>query len=224
MVWAIFSQTHLVSLNRTYVDSPQFGFRVSEEAFILEGAVARVLAHGRLVQRVAPQFCLLRGLVLPEFVYIEGKQFVSRIEILDLAQVCWYRSCKHFGRKKPCKKSADLHHRQGNLLHWNILQGSTKPLFTTQNRVEISWKKLPTVFNMHVLDFYDFSPFWYFVRRRIWQPCGQGCECVTWQHACKRSRVTRWVLRRKKIAQNLAQPAIFKISHINFYSEKVLVL
>jgi hypothetical protein len=47
-----------------------------------------------------------------------------------------------FWAKKPCKKSAHLHPRQGNLLHWDILQGSTKPLFTTQNRVEISWKKI----------------------------------------------------------------------------------
>jgi hypothetical protein len=28
-----------------------------------------------------------------------------------------------FWAKKPCKKSADLHPRQGNLLHWNIFTG-----------------------------------------------------------------------------------------------------
>jgi hypothetical protein len=38
--------------------------------------------------------------------------------------------------KKPCKKSADLHPRQGNILQRNILKGLTKPLFTTQN----SWR------------------------------------------------------------------------------------
>jgi hypothetical protein len=51
------------------------------------------------------------------------------IEILDLEQVCWHRSCKHFGRKNPCKKSADLHPRQGNLLHWNIFTGLNKTSF-----------------------------------------------------------------------------------------------
>jgi hypothetical protein len=45
------------------------------------------------------------------------------IEILVLERECLSYSCKHFGRKKPCKKSADLHPRQGNLLHWNIFTG-----------------------------------------------------------------------------------------------------
>jgi hypothetical protein len=41
----------------------------------------------------------------------------------------------------------------------SFLQGPTKPLFTTQNRVEISWKKFAHFFNMRVLglDFYDFT-------------------------------------------------------------------
>jgi hypothetical protein len=42
-----------------------------------------------------------------------------------------------FWGKKPCKKSAEKS-RQGNLLDWNIFTGSTKPLFTSQNRVETS--------------------------------------------------------------------------------------
>jgi hypothetical protein len=45
-----------------------------------------------------------------------------------------------FLAKNPCKKSADLHPRQGNLLQRNILQGSMKPLFTKQNSLETSWK------------------------------------------------------------------------------------
>jgi hypothetical protein len=57
-------------------------------------------------------------------------------------------------KKSPGKKSADLHPRQGNLLHRNILQGSTKPLFTTQNRLEyvclffqhVSTSIAPTIF------------------------------------------------------------------------------
>jgi hypothetical protein len=31
-----------------------------------------------------------------------------------------------FWAKKPCKKSADLHPRQGDLLHWNIFTGLNK--------------------------------------------------------------------------------------------------
>jgi hypothetical protein len=31
-----------------------------------------------------------------------------------------------FWAKKPCKKSADLHPRQGNLLYWNIFKGLNK--------------------------------------------------------------------------------------------------
>jgi hypothetical protein len=75
------------------------------------------------------------------------------MEILVLERVClsWSCSCKHFGRKKTCKKSADLHPRQGNLLHCSILQDSTKPLFTTQNRVGISWKKIRPFSNMLLL-------------------------------------------------------------------------
>jgi hypothetical protein len=41
------------------------------------------------------------------------------IEILDLEEVCWHKSCKYFGGKIRCKKSADLHPRQGNLLQRN---------------------------------------------------------------------------------------------------------
>jgi hypothetical protein len=49
-------------------------------------------------------------------------------------------SCKHFGRKNPCKKST-----QGKVVYYKetFLQGSTKPRFTTQNWQEISWKKSP---------------------------------------------------------------------------------
>jgi hypothetical protein len=38
----------------------------------------------------------------------------TAIEILDLEQVnMWHRSRKYFGDRTPCKKSADLHPRQG---------------------------------------------------------------------------------------------------------------
>jgi hypothetical protein len=43
---------------------------------------------------------------------------LSTIEILDLELVCWHRSCKYvfWGEITPCKKTADLHPKQGNLL------------------------------------------------------------------------------------------------------------
>jgi hypothetical protein len=48
------------------------------------------------------------------------------IEILIQERACLRCSCKHFGRKNPCKKSAYLHPRQSNLLHWNIFTGLNK--------------------------------------------------------------------------------------------------
>jgi hypothetical protein len=48
------------------------------------------------------------------------------IEILVLERACLSCSWKHFGWKNPCKKSADLYPRQGNLLHWNIFTGLNK--------------------------------------------------------------------------------------------------
>jgi hypothetical protein len=46
--------------------------------------------------------------------------------------------------KSLCKTLADLLHRQGTLLQRNNFTGvylCSKPLFTSQNRMEISWKK-----------------------------------------------------------------------------------
>jgi hypothetical protein len=64
---------------------------------------------------------------------------VSNIEILDLEQGL----ASIFGERTPCKKLANLHPRHGNLLQRNNFRRSTEPLFTSQNRVEISWKKYP---------------------------------------------------------------------------------
>jgi hypothetical protein len=52
-----------------------------------------------------------------------GKLHGPIIEILVPERVCLSCSCKSFGRKKTCKKSADLHHGQGNLQQWNIYTG-----------------------------------------------------------------------------------------------------
>jgi hypothetical protein len=43
-----------------------------------------------------------------------------------------------FGGKTPCKKLADLHPRQGNLIQRTVFSGLQNTLFTSQNRVEIS--------------------------------------------------------------------------------------
>jgi hypothetical protein len=43
----------------------------------------------------------------------------TTIEILELQQVCWHRFCEYFWGKTPCKKSADLHPRQGNYYQRN---------------------------------------------------------------------------------------------------------
>jgi hypothetical protein len=48
------------------------------------------------------------------------------IDILVQERVCLRWSSKHFWRKNPCKKSADLHPRQGNLLQRNIFTGLNK--------------------------------------------------------------------------------------------------
>jgi hypothetical protein len=44
--------------------------------------------------------------------------WMATIEILE--QACWHRPCKYFLGKTPCKKSAELHPSQGNLLQRNI--------------------------------------------------------------------------------------------------------
>jgi hypothetical protein len=59
---------------------------------------------------------------------------VTSIEILELEQVCWYRSCKHFWVIKHLVKTLD----KAILFKGTIFQGSTKPLFTSKNRVEIN--------------------------------------------------------------------------------------
>jgi hypothetical protein len=57
-----------------------------------------------------------------------------------------------WAKKNPCKKSADLHPRQGNLLHWNIFTG----LNETSLLQVIGWrpaeKKSPVFFNMRYGD------------------------------------------------------------------------
>jgi hypothetical protein len=72
------------------------------------------------------------------------------IEILVLERVCLSYSCKHFGQKNSCKKSADLHPRQGIYYIGTFLQSSIKPLFYSQNRVETSRKKFARFFSTRV--------------------------------------------------------------------------
>jgi hypothetical protein len=70
----------------------------------------------------------------------EDKSVVP-IEILDLHRTTTYVGtglANIFGERTPCKKLADLHPGQGNLLERNDFLRCTKPLFTSQNRVETS--------------------------------------------------------------------------------------
>jgi hypothetical protein len=79
--------------------------------------------------------------------------FVWRIEILILERKCLSCSCKYFGQKNLVKSL--LISTLDKVIYYigTFLQGSTKPLFTAQNRVETSWKKIrPFFFNMRVLD------------------------------------------------------------------------
>jgi hypothetical protein len=56
---------------------------------------------------------------------------VETTEILELGRTSMLaQALQTFWAKKPCKKSPDLHPRQGDLPHWNIF--TTKPLFTTK--------------------------------------------------------------------------------------------
>jgi hypothetical protein len=64
--------------------------------------------------------------------------FVFSIEILELDHV-GTGPANLFGKRTPCKKSADLHPRQGNLLQRNNFSVAYKT--SSQNRVEISRKK-----------------------------------------------------------------------------------
>jgi hypothetical protein len=64
-----------------------------------------------------------------------------------------------FWAKKPCKKSADLHPRQGNLLQRNILQAQQNLSLLLKIGWRTTEKNLPVFFNMSVLDldFYAFN-------------------------------------------------------------------
>jgi hypothetical protein len=68
-------------------------------------------------------------------------------------------SCKRFGQKKPCKKSADIRPRQGNFTTLEHFYRSQQNLSSLH---KIGWagdqlKKIcPFFFNMRVLDL-DFS-------------------------------------------------------------------
>jgi hypothetical protein len=54
-----------------------------------------------------------------------------------------------FWAKKPCKKSADLHHRQGSLLHRKIIAGLSSLCYTRQAGDQL--KKVYPFFNTLLL-------------------------------------------------------------------------
>jgi hypothetical protein len=101
--------------------------------------VANQIGKRRLGQLSRPPFCrILCGAP-------------ATIEILILERLCLRWSCKIVCRKIPCKKSADLHHRHGNLCTYNI-----GTIFRAQQnlsflhkipRPEISRKKIRPLFS-----------------------------------------------------------------------------
>jgi hypothetical protein len=64
---------------------------------------------------------------------------VIAIEILVLEQVCWHRSCKYFFGEEHLVKNG-LISTLDKVIYFKgtIFQRSTKHLFTSQNRAEIS--------------------------------------------------------------------------------------
>jgi hypothetical protein len=78
-----------------------------------------------------PWTCLCR--CLPEL--------VGPLEILLLTVYIFGLVLQKCLEKKCCKKSSDLHSRQGNLLHRKKFSGLWNTSFTTKNRLEISLKK-----------------------------------------------------------------------------------
>jgi hypothetical protein len=80
------------------------------------------------------EFCVVRA-NLGRTAKIEALQFVPYYQILCRAthrnlstRTCMFELLLQtfWAKKKSCKKSADLHPRQGNLLLWNIFTGLNK--------------------------------------------------------------------------------------------------
>jgi hypothetical protein len=84
------------------------------------------------------------------FTYYITKSFSQSrlsIEILDLEQVCWHRSCKYFLGKEHLAKNQLISALEKVIcIKWTIFLRPSKPLFTSQNRVETSWKKFARLF------------------------------------------------------------------------------
>jgi hypothetical protein len=72
---------------------------------------------------------------------------LGAIEISVLERACLSCSCKHFGQKNLVKSL--LISALDKVIYYNgtFLRGSTKPIFTSQNRVETSWKKFARFFS-----------------------------------------------------------------------------
>jgi hypothetical protein len=101
------------------------------------------LAH---IEIKGPSIFFWQGLISlnvePKFRRDENFLCLSPIEILNLEQVCMYVGTGHaniLGERTPCKKSADLPLRQGNLLQRKPFSAVYKTsLHFTKNRVETS--------------------------------------------------------------------------------------
>jgi hypothetical protein len=88
---------------------------------------------------------MCQGIEKVVFTFLSCKR-IPPIEILVLKRVCLCCSFKRFGQKTLVKSL--LISTLDKVIYYigTFLQGSTKPLLTSQNRVETSWKKFAHFF------------------------------------------------------------------------------
>jgi hypothetical protein len=79
-----------------------------------------------------------KGIVLKKCIFKSSISMSQTKEILVIERACLSSSCKHFWGKNPVKSL--LISTLYKVIYYNetFLQGSTKPLFTSQNGVETS--------------------------------------------------------------------------------------
>jgi hypothetical protein len=119
------------------------------------------------------------------------------IEVLVLERVCFRWPTKHFWAKKPCKKSAKLHRRQGILLQTNILTGLNKTSLYNTKRVGDQLKKLP-LFQHASSSMYILRFLWICIPKDIWsfQHLLEWChEAIAWRHTSCHQLMARHQIR-----------------------------
>jgi hypothetical protein len=71
--------------------------------------------------------------------FFNRPKFSPAVEISELEQVCWNWPCIHFGQKNLAKRMLNSNLDKVICYIGTFLQGSTKPLFTTQNTY-VGWR------------------------------------------------------------------------------------